>query len=293
MNEGTPVPAPTRTDTTEPPDPAALLGLDHVVIAVQDLQRAQVQCAAQGFTVQPGGRHPGRTSHNALIVFADGSYIELIAWQAPAPQERWWRTLQASGDGMVDFALLPRDTAAAIDAARARGLATITGPIEGSRQRPDGTLLQWRTARQARADLPFLCGDVTPRAWRVPEGDARRHANGASGIAQLQVAVQDLAVSVERYRALLGPHVTVHAAPPAGPHEPLEASFTLGATTIVLAAPCRSMPTDHALRRRLATRGEGPCRMSLLTTTRPPPPLWGTLTHCGMGFEGAGSLAPG
>ncbi len=50
-------------------DPARLIGLDHVVIAVSDLERAIADYCALGFTVEPGGSHPGRTSHNALVAF--------------------------------------------------------------------------------------------------------------------------------------------------------------------------------------------------------------------------------
>ncbi|MDH5265076.1 MAG: VOC family protein, partial [Betaproteobacteria bacterium] len=64
-------------------------GLDHVVIAVADLAKAVEDYRALGFTVQIGGRHPGRTSHNALVVFEDGAYLELIAWQEPGLAERW------------------------------------------------------------------------------------------------------------------------------------------------------------------------------------------------------------
>ena len=189
-----------------------ILGLDHLVIAVHDLDAAIARHRAAGFTVQPGGRHPGRTSHNALIVFADGAYIELIAWTAPAPQERWWRVLQAHGEGFVDFALLPSDTLAVLQAAQARGLHSMQGPVDGGRIRPDGLALQWRTARHDTPDLPFLCGDITARALRVPEGAARQHANGAFGVAEVVVAVDDLGASVARYRALLGDAAAFDAA---------------------------------------------------------------------------------
>ena len=59
-------------------DESALRSLDHLVIAVHDLDRSIADYRSMGFTVNPGGRHPGRSSHNALIVFADGAYIELI-----------------------------------------------------------------------------------------------------------------------------------------------------------------------------------------------------------------------
>jgi catechol 2,3-dioxygenase-like lactoylglutathione lyase family enzyme len=78
------------------------------------------------------------------------------------------------------------------------------GPIEGGRLQPDGARLAWRSARPPEPDIPFLVTDVTARPGRVPEGAARRHANGVTGVAGVTVAVQDLATSTSRYRALLG-----------------------------------------------------------------------------------------
>lgn len=49
-------------------------GIDHVVIAVADLEGAIASYAQAGFTVVRGGRHNIGT-HNALIAFADGSYL--------------------------------------------------------------------------------------------------------------------------------------------------------------------------------------------------------------------------
>jgi catechol 2,3-dioxygenase-like lactoylglutathione lyase family enzyme len=139
------------------------LKLDHIVIAVHDLERTIADYGALGFHVVRGGDHPGRATHNALVVFEDGSYFELIAWREPSPSERWWQLLQRHGEGIVDFALLPRDTAIAVADAKARGLA-LDGPLDGGRVRPDGERLRWQTARAPSADLPFLCGDLTPRA---------------------------------------------------------------------------------------------------------------------------------
>lgn len=215
-------------------------GLDHVVIAVGDLARAVEDYRALGFTVQIGGRHPGRTSHNALIVFADDAYVELIAWSEPGPKERWYNALQQHGEGFMDFALVPGDVALAIEEARARGLP-LSGPLDGSRVRPDGREVRWRAARQATFDLPFLCGDVTPREWRVPTGEGRRHANGATGIASLALAVHDVKASLAAYEALLGRSL-------GGP------SFTVGATQLVL--------------KREPHRHEGPCEMLVSSSNR-------------------------
>ncbi|HOB66452.1 VOC family protein [Ottowia sp.] len=178
--------------------------LDHVVLAVNDLAAAADDFRALGFTVTPGGEHRGRSSHNALIVFDDGAYLELKAWRAPAPDEAWWRTLDAHGDGLVDCALWPASVPAALADAHARGLHTLRGPVPGRRARPDGADVRWETARHDTPDVPFLCADLTPRALRVPEGAARQHANAATGVACVQMATHDLAQTARRHQALLG-----------------------------------------------------------------------------------------
>ncbi|WP_027474876.1 VOC family protein [Curvibacter gracilis] len=249
------------------------LPLDHIVIAVQQLDRAIADYRALGFQVLIGGRHNGRTSHNALVVFQDGSYLELIAWEGPAPQERWYTTLQSAGEGLVDFALLPGDTTEVLNAARSRGLLSLEGPFDGARLRPDGAQLRWQTARHASPDLPFLCGDISPRALRVSESPADRlHPNGALGVARLDIAVLDLPTSLARYQALLGPDL---AAGPVLLREGVQQiSLTLGSTELRLLSPASEQADGaqaQALKHRLATRGEGPCALVLrsdLTTAR-------------------------
>src|SRR5689334_14717627 len=176
--------------------------IDHIVILVSDLAAAVADYITLGFTVTPGGEHTGGATHNALVVFADDSYLELIAFKRPAPEHHWYRH-SALGEGIIDFALLPTTIEADLAAARERGLE-IEGPFPGGRLRPDGQQVAWQSGRALTPDLPFLCGDVTPRALRVPEGAARTHANGVTGVARLTVAVADLGASVSRYRALLG-----------------------------------------------------------------------------------------
>lgn len=257
------------------PAQALALPLDHVVIAVNDLGATIADYQALGFNVLRGGDHPGRPTHNALVVFADGSYFELIAWREPAPADRWWQLLQQHGEGIVDFALLPPGTATTVAAAQARGLA-LSGPHDGGRVRPDGEQLRWQTARPPSHDLPFLCGDLTPRALRVPEGDARVHPNGAIGVASLSIAVHDLPASLGRYRALLGE-------PPQGapashasaavdlPHSDVQIGLVrAGASTLVLSAPRGG---EGALARHLATRGEGPYALVLARATGGSAPL--------------------
>ncbi len=176
-----------------------ILQLDHLVIAVDDLARAIADYTRLGFTVVPGGEHPDGATHNALVAFADGTYLELLAFLAPNPAHRWW----GRGPGLIDFAVLPDDTAAVVAEAQARGLA-LSGPSTGGRVRPDGVRLVWQTALAPARGLPFLCGDVTPRSLRLPDPASWHHANGALGITRLTVAVADLALAAAQYQALLG-----------------------------------------------------------------------------------------
>lgn len=249
------------------------MGLDHVVIAVHDLQQAMADYAALGFQVLAGGAHPGRESHNALVVFDDGAYLELIAWRA-ANDEPWYRTLQADGEGLVDHALLPEDLVAVADAARQRGLATLGPVIPGGRLRPDGERVAWQSARQATRALPFLCADLTPRALRVPEGAARRQPNGLRGVAAVVVAVPELQPAQMGLQALLGETLQpglpaeVATAWPALDGPGLASAWAaLRGCSLVLVAPCpASGPADSSadaseLATRLARRGPGPWRL--------------------------------
>lgn len=199
--------------------------IDHIVILVQDLSTATDDYTALGFTVTPGGVHADGATHNALVAFADGSYLELLAFRREAPEHIWWRHT-ADGEGVIDFALLPDAIDEDVAAARSRGL-DIAGPFSGGRERPDGVRIAWKTARPAMPDLPFLCGDVTPRDLRVPTGAAQQHANGVTGIARVLVVTRNLAESAARYRALLGVEgLTVAEG----------VSFSLRSSTIVLTA---------------------------------------------------------
>src|SRR5687767_12800902 len=176
--------------------------LDHIVILVNDLEAASADYGRLGFTVTPGGEHADGNSHNALIPFSDGAYIELIAFKRPPPPEHLFARGVARGEGMITYALLPDDIEADVAAAKARGL-DLEGPYPGGRLRPDGVRLEWLTARAATPDLPFLCADVTPRELRVPGGDAMRHENGVQAIAGVVVLVTNLVISTRRYSALL------------------------------------------------------------------------------------------
>lgn len=270
------------------------LSLDHIVIRVRHLEPAIADFSELGFTVQRGGTHADGATHNALIGFEDGSYFELIAFLRDAREHKWWDEGHRRGDGFVDFALLPSSVGAVVEAAVARGLH-YEGPIPGGRTRPDGTRIEWQIGLAPSKELPFLCGDLTPRFLRVAEGEVRRHANGAQGIAGVTLAVNDLDASVRRYRGLLGDAFDAHVATLPGENVRL-ATFRLGAVTFVLLAPGNvansAGSTDSTngseprgslaarLRAHLGERGEGLFGVAIATAhAASARPLPAALTH--------------
>lgn len=168
-----------------------LKGIDHIVVVVPDLDTAIANYTQLGFTVVPGGKHLSFGTHNALVGFADGAYIELIAFFQPNPTHRW-SALLALGGGIVDYCMQSDDMDADIAAFRAAGIAMDDkSPL--SRTRPDGYQLDWVLSLPTKTagSTPFLIEDFTPRAERVPKQTS--HPNGVTGIASLTIALDDLA----------------------------------------------------------------------------------------------------
>ena len=174
--------------------------LDHVVLVVLDLERAAAEWRTRGFTVTPGGEHAGGLTHNALVAFADGSYVELIAFHdvAAARGKHQWQPVAERGGGWADFALLSDDLATD---AKTLGALVSKPPEDGGRTRPDGVAIKWRTARLA-PPLPFLIEDVTDRELRVPRGTAAAHKNGTAGIVRVVVGSTDPVALRGTYGAL-------------------------------------------------------------------------------------------
>lgn len=216
--------------------------LDHLVVLVEDLPAAVADYTAQGFIVSPGGTHTDGATANALVGFADGTYLELLAFLREAPEHRWWRYV-AHGSGLIDFALVPDAIGETIRTAQQHGVA-YTGPFDGGRVRPDGVTIGWQTGLPPSADLPFLCADTTPRERRVPHGAATAHPNGVRGIAGLTIACYDIAATSARYAALVG-----------------SSAARLGAATLHFRDA-----TDRAAADRLASRGEGPLHWEAAST---------------------------
>lgn len=243
-----------------------MLTLDHLVILVNDLATAVADYEQLGFTVTPGGTHADGLTHNALISFRDGTYLELIAFINPdaARDNVWgWHKLSAAtaqhGGGLIDYCMASPDLQADVLALRAQGLS-VADPTEGGRQRPDGETIRWRSGSfwQAGRELPFLIEDLTPRALRVPGGAATEHRNSAIGIRQLTIAVADLQRLSASFRSLTG-------SSPSPPEQDARldattATVALGAQTLRLAEPGGPF---SPVQQQLETIGLGPFEVAL------------------------------
>ena len=177
-------------------------GIDHLVIVVNDLDQAAKDYRQLGFNVVPGGQHPVG-SHNALISFQDGSYLEIIAFYREAADHRWWAPL-SKGERLVDYCLQTDDLRGDTEKLKDAGVV-INDPVPWSRKRPDGYELKWRLSLATgnhRGVAPFLIEDITPRTERIPQQFT--HANGVTGITGITVAVAELSQIDRWFGALLG-----------------------------------------------------------------------------------------
>ena len=98
-------------------------GLDHISVAVRDLEQSRADYQALGFVLKPGRLHENglRNSH---VKFADGTEIELIT--APAPTDalatKYFTELE-NGDGPVFLGFYAREDAALVKRLSELGLA--------------------------------------------------------------------------------------------------------------------------------------------------------------------------
>lgn len=141
---------------TQPGSSSASIDIDHVILAINDLD-AGIEAFARvtGVKAVRGGEHPGRGTQNALVSLGAGRYVEIMAPMpsAPKPAAIPFTRLTPAG-----WALHARDLPAIVSRLKDAGFETV-GPTPGSRRRPDGSLLEWQTAgaRGAGLDLaPFL-----------------------------------------------------------------------------------------------------------------------------------------
>jgi len=134
--------------------------LDHIILGCNDLDLA-MELVEQNTGVRPaiGGVHPGRGTRNALLSFGEGRYLEIIA-PDPAQQKivHFPQIREMKVPRLIGWAVHPPDIAAIAKLLRDNKIA-FQGPDDGSRKRPDGRVLNWKTINLAddrHGILPFF-----------------------------------------------------------------------------------------------------------------------------------------
>jgi len=183
-----------------------IIGIDHVLIAVEDLEKAMDLYRRLGFQVLLGGEHPQVGTHNALVPLADGSYLELIAVKKLELAQGFPFGKQVLGalagqNRLAGFVLETTDYNGDVQAIRERGLEIAKAP-PGGRVRPDGQQVSWRTAHPENSQLPFLIQDLSPRTLRVPPPEEGLGCSAKVG--WVEVGAADFQPAITAYTQLLG-----------------------------------------------------------------------------------------
>jgi hypothetical protein len=186
----------------------SIQGFDHFIILVNELTAAMETYRTLGFEVRAGGEHPTFGSHNALVVFGDSTYLELLAFRDTALADKsFWRDavkMLRVKQGFGGFVLASTDLEDDVKRLHAQKL-DIADPNAGSRLRPDGQRVEWQTALVGGTPsgaLPFLIQDVTARALRVEPAGTGFGQNAR--VKEAVIAVKHADLMRDAYRSLLG-----------------------------------------------------------------------------------------
>ncbi|KIZ34217.1 MULTISPECIES: VOC family protein [Rhodopseudomonas] len=171
-----------------------IIGIDHAVIVVKDLDQAAANWKQLGFTVSPRGTHSEKLgSGNYTIMFGD-DYIELLGILTETEHNAPTRAFLADrGEGIERVAFTTKDAALGAAEIRELGFDAI-GPIDfgrpvdlpgGGKSEAKFSIFQW-PIKEAPAGLRiFACQHRTRDAVWIPE--LKQHANSVTGLKRVIV----------------------------------------------------------------------------------------------------------
>jgi catechol 2,3-dioxygenase-like lactoylglutathione lyase family enzyme len=187
-----------------------IAGIDHVIVAVRDLERARISWTRLGFTLSPRGRHLGWGTANYCIMF-ERDYLELLGIVDGGGYAEKLQSFLARREGAFGLAFAPAGNIERGWAALAEAGLHPSEPRPLGRQLelPEGTVVP----RFSLVELPaeetpgldcFVCGHLTPELMRRPEW--LHHPNGAIGVRAVHVLVDETAPLLPAYDRLFGIH---------------------------------------------------------------------------------------
>ena len=163
-----------------------VIGIDHAVVVVSNLDKAAETWRRLGFTVSPRGTHSAKMGSGNYTIMLDPDYIELlgvlVATEHNAPTRAF---LDRSGEGIERIAFTALDSAAGAEEIRAHGYEPL-GPTDFERPvtMPDGRqsaarfrIFQWPLSEAPAGLRIFACQHKTRETVWIPQ--LMKHANGA------------------------------------------------------------------------------------------------------------------
>lgn len=187
-----------------------IAGIDHVVVAVRDLEDARARWTRLGFTPTPRGRHLGQDTANYCLMFGR-DYLELLSLVAAGGEATRLKEFLARREGAMAVAFAPDgpldETATALLA-----LGLHPGeprPLSRQLELPDGAVslrfsLLTLPPEETPALASFLCAHLTPEPLRQPAW--LRHPNGAKGLRAVTILATETAPLLPAYDRLFGLH---------------------------------------------------------------------------------------
>ena len=171
-----------------------VIGIDHAVVMVKDLDKAAENWKRLGFTVSPRGTHSAKMGSGNYTIMLDPDYMELLGVLAETEHNAPARAFLAKrGEGIERIAFTAVDSAAGAEEIRARGFEPV-GPTDFERPvtMPDGSLsaakfriFQWPIAEAPGGVRIFACQHKTRETVWIPE--LMKHANGAKRLKQILI----------------------------------------------------------------------------------------------------------
>jgi catechol 2,3-dioxygenase-like lactoylglutathione lyase family enzyme len=174
-----------------------VVGIDHAVIMVRDLDKAAENWKRLGFTVSPRGTHSAHMGSGNYTMMLDPDYLELLGVLAPTEHNAPARAFLDKREGIERVAFTAVDSAAGAEEIRARGYPPV-GPTDFERPvtMPNGAIsaakfrtFQWPTAEAPAGMRIFACQHKTRETVWIPE--LMRHANGAKRLRKILLVAPD------------------------------------------------------------------------------------------------------
>jgi hypothetical protein len=197
------IPRPAMTQDSK----SVVLELDHVSICGSNLDALRQDFTDVSLTADLGGPHGNGITQMASIGFDDGTYIELIAPIKPGVTAGSdWSKFMSEDAVTCAWAVGTNVLLQEVDRLKKAGVA-IRGPDSGSRKRPDGMSIEWKTADVGNgtpgSTLPFVIEDETPRAWRV-QISASVQGSPLTGVENVVLGVNNLDAAVALFKKAYG-----------------------------------------------------------------------------------------